>query len=93
MMIQRDILHAKGKLMVVKVQLKKGDVVELHSHFEEQVSYIEKGKLELIVYDEKKTYAAGEVFHIPSNVMHGVVVLEDCEIVDIFSPIRKDILA
>lgn len=91
-MIERDVLHAKGKLMVVKVRLKKGDTVGLHTHFEEQISYLEKGKLELIVYDEKKTYSAGEIFHIPSNVMHGVVVLEDCEILDIFSPIRKDIL-
>ena len=50
-MIEREVLHAKGKVMVVKVRLSKGDVVELHSHYEEQITYLEKGKLELIVYD------------------------------------------
>ncbi len=33
---------------------------------------------------------AGEVLHIPSNVPHAAVALEDTLDLDIFSPIRQD---
>jgi quercetin dioxygenase-like cupin family protein len=33
---------------------------------------------------------AGDVFHVPSNVIHGAVCLEKGVLVDVFSPMRED---
>lgn len=91
-MVKRKILSSDGNLMMVKVELSEGFHGDVDQHPEEQLSYIEKGKVEFEVNGEKKLINEGEVFHIPSNIMHRVKVLEECTIIDVFTPIRKDLL-
>ena len=45
-MIKREILHAQGSLMLARVELPQGFVGDLDQHPEEQISYIEKGKVQ-----------------------------------------------
>ena len=70
------------KAMVAQVFIEKGGVVPEHHHESEQLTYILEGALEF----ELK----GQVLHIPSNVPHRAVALEDTLDLDIFSPIRLD---
>ncbi|GLB61067.1 cupin domain-containing protein [Cytobacillus sp. NCCP-133] len=90
--MKREILNSDGSLMLVKVELEQGFLGDIDQHPEEQISYIEKGKVEFEVNGEKRVLIRGDIQYIPSNVKHQVRVIEECVIVDIFTPIRKDLL-
>lgn len=80
-------------VMVAQVFLKTGAVVPMHSHHNEQVTYILEGALRFTIGgDNPRTVdvRAGEVLHLPSNVPHEAVALEDTLDLDIFSPPRQD---
>ncbi len=81
------------RMMLAHVYLKKGAIVPLHSHDNEQLTYILEGALRFWIGDDESEtidVRAGEVLHIPSNVPHKAEALEDTLDVDIFSPPRQD---
>ena len=81
------------RMMLAHVYLDKGCVVPKHSHENEQLTYILEGALHFHIGEngeEEIIVRAGEVLHIPSNVPHMAVALEDTLDVDIFSPPRQD---
>ncbi len=70
-----------------------GAVVPLHSHHNEQFTYVLEGVLRFWIGDEGSEpidIRAGEVLHIPSHVPHKAEALEDTLDVDVFSPPRQD---
>src|SRR5205807_9403443 len=81
------------KAMVAQIFLKKGAVVPLHHHESEQITYILEGALKFELEGKEVVVHKGEVLHIPSNVPHLAVALEDTLDLDIFSPIRTDWLS
>jgi quercetin dioxygenase-like cupin family protein len=87
--ISRKIFSG-DKAMVAQVFFKKGGVVPLHSHENEQITYILEGALKFELEGAEVTVHKGEVLHIPSNVPHRAVALEDTLDLDIFSPPRAD---
>ena len=90
--IERRIING-DRMMLTHVYLKKGAVVPLHSHHNEQITYILEGALRFWIGDEQAEpidIRAGEVLHIPSNVPHKAEALEDTLDVDVFSPPRQD---
>jgi len=81
------------RMMLAHVYLKKGCVVPLHHHENEQLTYILEGALHFWIGADKSkevVVRAGEVLHIPSNVPHEALALEDTLDVDVFSPPRED---
>ena len=81
------------KMMLAHVYLKKGCVVPLHHHENEQITYILEGALRFHIGaedGEEIIVRVGDVLHIPSNVPHTAEALEDTLDVDIFSPPRQD---
>src|SRR5579872_6541561 len=88
-MISRKIVTG-DKAMVAQVFLKKDAVVPEHHHESEQITYIIEGALKFNLEGKEVIVRAGEVLHIPSNVPHRAVALEDTLDLDIFSPIRTD---
>ena len=87
--ISRKIISGE-KAMVAQVFLKKDAVVPEHHHESEQITYILEGALKFELEGREVVVRAGEVLHIPSNVPHRAVALEDTLDLDIFSPIRTD---
>ena len=84
------------RMMIAHVYFKKGDDVPLHSHVNEQITYILEGALKFWLgsHGERElTVRAGEVLVIPSNLPHRALALEDTLDVDVFSPPRQDWLA
>jgi unsaturated pyranuronate lyase len=77
-------------LMVARVLLKKGAVVPMHSHHNEQVTYILEGALRFSIDNQTITVSAGEVLCIPPHMPHEAVALEDTVDLDIFNPPRQD---
>jgi quercetin dioxygenase-like cupin family protein len=88
-MISRKIVSG-DKAMVAQVFLKKDAVVPEHYHESEQITYILEGALKFELEGKEVVVHKGEVLHIPSNVPHRAVALEDTLDLDIFSPIRTD---
>ena len=81
------------RLMVAHVYIAEGGIVPLHSHDNEQLTYILDGRLRFFLGEdgsEVVDVAAGEVLHIPSNLPHRAEALEDTLDVDIFAPPRQD---
>jgi quercetin dioxygenase-like cupin family protein len=77
-------------VMVARVLLKKGTRVPLHSHHNEQVTYILEGALHFYLDNKEITVSAGEVLCIPPNMPHEAIALEDTVDLDIFNPPRQD---
>jgi quercetin dioxygenase-like cupin family protein len=87
--ISRKVISGQ-KAMVAQVFLKKDAVVPEHQHESEQLTYIMEGALKFELEGQEVIVRQGEVLHIPSNVPHRAVALEDTLDLDIFSPIRTD---
>jgi quercetin dioxygenase-like cupin family protein len=77
-------------LMVARVLFKKGARVPLHSHHNEQVTYILEGALHFFINNQEITVSAGEVLCIPPHMPHEAIALEDTVDLDIFNPPRQD---
>ena len=78
------------QIMVARILLKKGCVVPMHSHVNEQVAYMLEGALKFTVNGEEIVVRAGELLCIPPNAPHQAVAIEDTVNIDIFTPPRED---
>ncbi len=91
-LISRSLITGE-RAMLAHVYLKKGAVVPMHSHDNEQITYVIDGALEFRIGNggpEGLVVRSGEVLHLPSNVPHEAVALEDTIDVDVFTPPRQD---
>ena len=90
--IDRRIING-DQMMLTHIYLKKGAVVPLHSHHNEQFTYVLEGVLRFWIGGEEAEpidIGPGEVLHIPAHVPHKAEALEDTLDVDVFSPPRQD---
>lgn len=87
--IARRVLHGDA-LTVARIYLKKGAIVPLHSHENEQLSYVLEGRLRFDFSDHQQVVSAGEMMQISSNEPHEVEALEDSVAFDVFQPVRED---
>jgi quercetin dioxygenase-like cupin family protein len=78
------------QVMLARVLLKKGCIVPLHSHVNEQLSYIMEGALKFYIDGKEIVVRAGEVLTIPPNMPHKAEAMEDTVDLDIFNPPRAD---
>ena len=90
--LTRTFLAEGGKLMSVRARFEKGYQLEPHSHPEEQVSFIIKGKLRCSIAGEVKVLEEGDSLYVPSDVQHSMLALEEAVIIDVFTPQRQDLL-
>ncbi|RZM06275.1 MAG: cupin domain-containing protein [Pedobacter sp.] len=71
-------------------RVEKGSKLPPHSHVHEQITQVEKGEFEMTINGETRVYSKGKVAVIPSGEIHSGIALTDCELVDIFCPVRED---
>jgi quercetin dioxygenase-like cupin family protein len=79
--------------MIAHIYLKKGGIVPLHSHHNEQITYVLEGALKFLLgedQDEEVIVRSGEVLTIPPHLPHSAEALEDTLDVDVFNPPRQD---
>lgn len=88
-LLQRQLIVGH-QVMLARVLLKKGCIVPLHSHVNEQLSYILEGALKFYIDGKEIVVRAGEVLTIPPNMPHKAEALEDTVDLDIFHPPRAD---
>ena len=90
--IKRKVMSYNDDIMLVKVAFEQGGVGALHSHPHLQISYIASGAFEITIGDDKKVLKEGDVYFVPSGILHGAVCLETGVLIDVFSPMREDFL-
>ncbi len=90
--IRRKVMAYDKSLMLVKVDFKAGGVGVLHQHPHVQITHVESGVFEVEIEKEKQILKAGDVFHVPSNLWHGAVCIEDGVLIDVFSPMREEFI-
>jgi quercetin dioxygenase-like cupin family protein len=81
---------AGEKSMLARLILRAGCVVPLHSHENEQITYILQGALKFSLPKGEVIVRAGEILVIPGNVPHSAEALEDTVDLDVFCPPRAD---
>lgn len=91
-LFERQLVVAE-KMMLSRILLRKGALVPLHHHENEQISYILEGALKFVIDGRDVVVRAGEVLCIPPNMPHSAEAVEDTLDVDIFCPPRADWLA
>jgi len=88
-LLGRKMIHSQN-MTIARIRLRKGAVVPIHSHANEQVSMVESGVLRFTISGEERILRSGETVVIPPDAPHLVEALEDSLAVDLFSPPRED---
>jgi quercetin dioxygenase-like cupin family protein len=91
--VKRKILGYDSGLMMVHVRFTKGAIGYVHKHSHRQVTFVEQGSFEVQIERVKTILRKGDSFIVPPDVEHGVVALEDGDLLDVFTPAREDFLA
>jgi quercetin dioxygenase-like cupin family protein len=88
--ISRQAIHGET-MTVARFRLGKGTLIEEHAHVNEQAATVLTGRLKFLLGDgSEHVVGAGETIVLPPNVPHAAEVLEDSEVLDVFSPPRED---
>jgi quercetin dioxygenase-like cupin family protein len=91
--VRRRILQAQGRLMLMEVRFAAGAAGYEHSHVHEQISYCIAGRFEYSLDGRTHVLAAGDSIYVPSNARHGAKALEAGSLIDVFTPVREDLLS
>lgn len=88
---------AAERSMVMRCRFDQGCVVPEHSHPEEQISVVFEGELEFVIAGPgaeptRCTAGAGDVVVIPGGLEHTARALTDVLSMDVFTPIRTELL-
>jgi len=86
---------AGQNLMITCYEAKAGAEFEAHSHPEEQMGYVVKGRIEFFVGEpeERIVMEPGTFFRFAPNERHRSRVLEDLINIDVFAPPRPEYLS
>jgi quercetin dioxygenase-like cupin family protein len=77
---------------LTEFRLAKGSVIPAHDHHHEQTGYLVTGRMRFTIGGEAFDAAPGDGWSIAGGVSHGVEVLEDSVVIEVFSPVREDYL-
>ena len=87
-----DVLAVGQKSMVTRMNYKVGNNVPLHSHPNEQSGYVISGKYRIQYQNISEILDPGDSYSIPENIEHSWDVIENGEVIDVFTPPRADYL-
>jgi quercetin dioxygenase-like cupin family protein len=88
--LRRQVMSFSPDMMLVRHRMAKGWVGAKHSHPHEQMVYVVSGHIVFEYSGGKFESKTGDCFLVPGGVYHQASALEDCEILDIFTPYRED---
>jgi len=90
--IMRKTLVYGEKTLLAQFHLEKGSIVPPHKHPYEQTGYMLRGKILFKEGDQECVVEEGDSWCFLANVEHAAEILEDSDIVELFSPVREDYL-
>jgi quercetin dioxygenase-like cupin family protein len=87
---QKTRVYGKHTLMA-ELRMVKGTRIPTHRHPNEQTGYLVSGRTRLFIDDQVYTCNPGDSWCIPADVDHGTFAIIDSVMIEIFSPVRKDL--
>lgn len=87
--IRRQMVHTE-RLTLARLEMQAGCTVPMHAHENEQVSVVLSGRLRFLLDGGEAVVGPGQGMRLAPNERHGVEVLEDSIVLDLFSPPRED---
>jgi quercetin dioxygenase-like cupin family protein len=87
--VLRRFVHGE-KLTIAQVAFATDSEVAVHTHENEQFTFVLSGTLEFTIAGEKTIVNTGEVVHILPNIPHGARSIGEAVVLDFFTPIRAD---
>ncbi len=90
--VTRRLVAAGDTMMAMEVRFEPGAEGARHSHPHEQLSRLLAGRLTFYLGDDERELGAGDVIVIPGGLEHGVLAHEESLLIDVFSPLREDLL-
>lgn len=90
--ITRQMVGGK-QATLARFSLARGAHVGLHQHESEQYCCVQQGALKMKLAGNEMVLRPGDVLVIPSMAEHEAWAMEDCVVMDFFSPPRQDWLA
>jgi len=88
--IFRKTLAYNDNVMICHFTLEKDAEIPLHNHEAHQIGYVTKGKIKFFTETGEFIAKEGDSYVFDSFEKHGAKLLELTEIVEVFSPTRKD---
>lgn len=88
--LRRQVMSYSPAMMLVRHTMTKGWVGTRHSHPHEQMVYIVSGRIRFEHPGGVFEVGAGDCFLVPGGVEHQASALDDCEVLDVFTPYRED---
>jgi quercetin dioxygenase-like cupin family protein len=87
------VLLAHGEeSMVTKMLYKKEDNPPSHRHPNEQSGYVVSGRYRMTIGGVGQEIGPGDSYTIPRDTEHRIEIIEPGQVLDFFSPPRKDYL-
>ena len=80
------------KTHLTEFRLTKGYEIVRHSHPHEQTGYLVSGRLRFEIAGESVEAEPGDAWNISGGIDHGVEILEDSLVLEVFSPVREEYL-
>jgi len=87
----KSLAHGE-KTHLTEFRLDTGSIIPAHAHPHEQTGYLVSGKMKFTIAGTVFMAEAGDGWNIPGDVEHGVEVLENAVVIEVFSPAREDYL-
>jgi quercetin dioxygenase-like cupin family protein len=87
-----DLLAIGPASMSAQMHYRIGNIIPIHSHPNEQSGYILSGKIRVVTRDSEFELGPGDSYSIPAGAEHSIVIIEDAEELQVFSPPRADFL-
>jgi quercetin dioxygenase-like cupin family protein len=77
---------------MAEFHLAAGHQLPAHVHPHEQTGYLVRGRIRLRIGDEVRELAAGDSWCVPGGVEHSADLVEDSLAIEVWSPVREDLL-
>jgi quercetin dioxygenase-like cupin family protein len=77
-------------LTLMRATIEAGATLPLHRHPHEQATTVLRGQLRLTIAGTEHLLGPGMTALIPGNVEHGARAVDECEVLDVFTPVRED---
>lgn len=87
-----DLLAVGQQCMMTRMHYRVGNVIPFHAHPNEQIGYLESGRIRVLTRTTVAELGAGDSYAIPAAVEHGIEIIEDAEEVQVFSPPRAEFI-
>lgn len=87
----RTLVHGRATLMA-EFRMAAGHELPTHVHPHEQTGYLVQGRIRLRIGEHAHDAAPGDSWSIPGGIPHGATIIEDVIAIEVFSPVREDLL-